>query len=163
MVSQVSSSSRVWKALVVARVDVTLLLALPLLMCCKAKTRACEHARDAVVGMLQTDDRMIIDAPDDMKDVARERRDREAALVGEHFVAKCVELDEAGTACMERIDELVAAALAGREKSRSCRESQSDPDARYACVQRVTQETLGRVGDCAEIVDGLIKSAKKER
>jgi hypothetical protein len=73
------------------------------------KRKACEHARDAAVGLVEANPFYLYDAPDDVKEEAKQLQSEDAQKVETHFVGVCLELEDQHMACIERVDEMAAA------------------------------------------------------
>ena len=130
---------------------------------CNSKKKACEHARDAMVEMTKADvQRAIEHAPEDIKASAEEIGDKQVASFNAHFVGACLEAPDDAMACVERVDQLIAAGDAHRAKVEACFDAEGGREEVDGCLDEARNELKDKTGGCEEVF-GLLAREVEER
>lgn len=120
----------------------------------------CAHARDRTRELGELDAAAALrDAPEDQKAEAEARGRAIYEGVAANFVAVCVELDEAGMACMADIDVYVDGLAAAKQGAFACRTK--DPDSSACNDEWWPKIDAAEAHPCHEVVEATLDDAYK--
>jgi hypothetical protein len=125
---------------------------------CNANKKICEHAYSVVLKDTQRQAELMKEfAPPEDRAADEERGKKQVAAVQQHFMEKCMELDDEGITCMKRIDDLKKIEEEETQRAEVCFRME-DRQKSDECIEKLRAEHEERVGNCREIMKGLLKS-----
>ncbi len=122
---------------------------------CNRAQDDCEHARDVVVAHAKAEvERLLEHAPSAEAPGLMERANAEIAQIESAFAERCAALDEAGRACVARIDELQQVRADLRAAEDACAGTESGR-ARRECSKKARDEADAKLGGCTQTLRAL--------